>query len=309
VVRDRLRGDEGQSGAGILGGIVVAVIVVFILACIIMWPFEQVPQGKVMLTYGGGIIEGQEFQKEVQGPSGNFFNGFADKAYEYPTTQRSYIIARDHGDIQGVISAPTSDRVQMQFEVATYFKLNQSLVRQFHETIGLKYQAWTDEGWDQMLAESFRQQIEYAIQREARSFTVEDFYDQQTLLEINSAVGTALKENVANVLGDEYFCGVEYSEAQPEVCPEFTFVTRTVTAPQAVIDAFAANRTSAIAIETARNNVQVATEEARAIRERQQALESCGQTCVLYEAIKEGGVKFWVIPSDTGLTIPTGPQG
>ena len=204
----------------------------------------------------------------------------------------------------GTVVASSKDRIQVQFEVATYFKLNLSLVREFHETIGLKYRAWTDDGWNQMLSESFRQQIEFALQREARLYDVADIYaSQEALLAIQHSVGTSLQTNVTEILGDPYFCGVEYTQAEEAVCPDFTFVIRHVSIPDSVKNAFEQNRTSEIAIQTAENNIEVANNEALAIAKRQEALESCGQTCVLYEAIHQGGITFWVIPEGNGLNL------
>ncbi len=136
-------------------GLLLLVLVVSLRS---MWPFAKVPRDKIGLSYGGGLFEGAHFQGIKQPGSSLFFNGWGDSLYLYPVTQRSYIISRTQGegDVQGFVPAPSSDRIQVEFEVATYFKLNLSLIRRFHETIGLKYQAWTDYGWERMLSESFR---------------------------------------------------------------------------------------------------------------------------------------------------------
>jgi hypothetical protein len=105
------------------------------------------------------------------------------------------------------------------------------------------------------------------------------------------------------VLGDEYFCGPTYVPGQG--CPDFEFVIKRITVPDEILHEYQANRASEIAITTKENEVKQAQLEAEAIRERQEALESCGQTCILYEAIHEGSITFWVIPDGgTQLTIP-----
>jgi len=305
----RTKGGEGASRA--IGSVAVVVLVVLMLLSVkLLNPFEKTPRDMVGLSYGGGVIEGAHFQGVKQPGSGLFFNGWGDKLYLYPVTQRNYIISKDPsaGDAMRVdfVSAPSSDRVEVQYEVSVYFKLNLSQLQKFHETIGLKYLAWgrDSEGWDRMLQETFRPQIEFAIQKESRKYAIADIYaNPTTLVAIQEAVGSVLKENINSVIGDDYFCGPTYSEAQPTVCPDFKFVINSVTVPDSVKAAFESNRTSEIEIQTKKNEVEQASLEAQAIAQRQHALETCGQSCVLWEAIKSGQITFWVIPSDSGVNI------
>lgn len=294
-------------------GVVAAVLVVFGLG-LYFFATDKVPRDKIGLSYGGGIFEGAHFQKIVPGGTGLFINGWGDRLYEYPTTQRNYIISKREGEgdvgIPDFIPAPSKDRIEVDYQVAVYFKLNLSQIRKFHENIGLKYHAWTEDGWDQMLNDSFRQQIEFALQKESRTYDVADIYaNGVTLTTIQHEVGSVIKENVASVLGDDYFCGPTYDPDNPSVCPDFTFIIKRITIDPNVLKAFANNRTSEIEIQTRRNEVTQANLEADAIKARQAALESCGQTCILYEAIHQGGIKFWVIPDNTALTLPTQGEG
>ena len=298
-----------------IGKIVVVLLILSLAMPAFLWPFRKTDRDMVGLSYGGGFVEGAHFQGVKQPGSGLFFNGWGDKLYAYPVTQRNYIISKNPllGDTNTVdfVAAPSSDRVEVEYEVSVYFKLNLSQVQKFHETIGLKYAAYgrDSEGWDRMLAETFRPQIEFALQKESRKYEVADIYaDPTTLVNIQTGVGTVLKDNINSVLGDDYFCGPTYSAAQATVCPDFKFVINAVTIPPGVLQAFEDNRTSEIQIQTKQNEVEQANLEAKAIAERQHALETCGQACVLWEAIKSGQITFWVIPGNTNMTIP-GPSG
>lgn len=300
---------------GVVAAVIAGVVVLaLIFGLIFAWPFKKTPKDFVGLSYGGGIIEGAHFQQVVQPGHGLFFNGWGDRLYLYPVTQRNYIISKDskQGDLgkADFIEAPAQDRVPVQFEIAVYFKVNLSLVRQFHETIGLKYSAWKTEGWDRMLLDTFRPQIEFAMQREARKYAVADIYaNATTLLDIQSNVGAVLKENISKVLGADYFCGPTYTTINPNFCPDFTFVIQSVTVPDGVKTAFQNNRTSEIEIVTKQNEVKQAELEAQAIEKRQKALEQCGQVCVIYEGIKSGKIDFWVIPTGTSLVLPSKAVG
>lgn len=258
-----MRNDEsGQIAYGV--GIVFAVVaVLFGLVWGIMFVqgWKSVPPDKIMLHYTGGPIQGVHFKEVVQPGTHTKFYGLMDTYYMLPATQRTYVISKDPnaGDVKQAdfLSAPSNDNVLFTFEATTYFKLNtkNDVIRQFMEQICL-HDHCTDlspgGGWDKMLAQYFRPAIENAVRLEVEKYDREQLYrDPNTLLAIQKAVGSNLKERINAALGGEFFCGPNSST---NVCDDFGFVLKNPTPPQELIDAYAASAAAAQNVVTAQQN-------------------------------------------------------
>jgi len=312
------RSDGEVRYSSVAATIIASVLgAIALIALLVAWPFEKVPQSYVGLSYGGGIVEGQHFQGEKIGPTSLFFNGWGDKLYIYPATQRNYIISlhADEGDRgrEDSITALNADGVPVQYEVAVYFKLNLDKLEAFHENIGIKYHAWCDggavncsDGWENMLNDSFRQQLENALQLVTRQYHTDDFLTTDTVRSIQTSVAADLKDNVNGVLGNEYFCGPTYVAGTNE-CPDFKLVLKKPTLPDAVVARYSEVQESRIEIQTKANEVIQADKQAEAIDKLNRALSSAqsADAYVLLKAIESGKINFWVIPGgDTTLTLP-----
>jgi hypothetical protein len=162
------------------------------------------------------------------------------------------------------------------FQTATYFKLNtgcddpdlpaECIIRRFHEQLGKKYAAWTDEGWKHLLNDHFRQQIENSLRQESTQYEAREIYDSHDVQQtIQDHIGSVLKDVINRSLGAAYFCGPTYVQGSDD-CPDFTFVIKDIVVPDNVLQALQDVRTSQIEIQTRQNEVRQARLQAKSVR-------------------------------------------
>jgi hypothetical protein len=186
--------------------------------------------------------------------------------------------------------------------VAVYFKLNTDELRDFHEQLGLRYKAYTTDGWNALIRDTFRQQIENALQEETRKVAVADLVgDADLLVQLQDNVQTKLTQRLEDALGEQFFCAPTFRPNGD--CGDPTFVIKKIDIPTSVAKAFEDVRTSDIQVQTKENEVRQREAEARAI----EALGLSGQEYDILKAIESGKITFWVLNGDSGITI-TGPD-
>lgn len=181
---------------------------------------------ELCLVYSGGITEDAKFEKLLEPGSNNNSIGVGSDTYCYKIDQRSYIANSDKGKGDtGPVEVVSSDTVKMAVEYQFYFTLNQdeNVVKEFHENLGVKTEAWTEEGWNQLLQEYFEPQIERALEAAALKFSWKDLYSSEsTRKEFQDTVVATVKANLKEVIGNDYFCGPKYTK-QGDKCGDFTF--------------------------------------------------------------------------------------
>ena len=243
--------------------------------------FKGVPVDKIGLHYSGGLFQGQHFKGAIAPGTHTKYYGEYDKIYLLPSTQRTYIVSKDvqAGDQKGVdfISAPSSDNVPFTFEAAVYFKLNPKpeVLRQFFEQICLHdscYDLKPGGGWDKMLAQYFRPQIENALRIEVEHYDRDHlFRDPDTLQGIQKAIGPVLNDRINSVLGGQFFCG---PDATPVSCPTFAFVLKNPTPPDNVVKSYSDNAASAQDVITSQNQAKAKVVAAQGEADAQRARAS-----------------------------------
>lgn len=176
---------------------------------------------EIGLIYSGGLVEDKEYQGLLEAGSTNNQIGVGSTVYRYPTDQRSWVTGQDAEPIDTV----SDDGIRLRVPYQLYFKLNidEDTLRAFHENIGIKTEAWTREGWVEMLNTYFDPQVDRAIDEAALKFQWRElFASEETRVEFQREVVTSLQRKINEVVGGDYFCGPQYNGPDSE-CGTYTF--------------------------------------------------------------------------------------
>lgn len=279
--------------------VLLAMVTTFGGAC----GLESSETNEIGLVYSGGWTEDKEYQGILRPGATNNSTGYGSTTYRYRTDQRSMITDID-------LKAPivvSKDVVQLSVPFQLYFKLNQDekILRKFHENLGVKTKAWTNDGWKQMLNEYFAPQIERSLEAAALKHDWKPLYaseDARKAFETDSIA--LIKQAITEVIGDEYFCGPAYTGAKG-TCGDFTL---TVGKPSpinaeivAAIEAEQTARAETIAQEQKNAKIRAELEA-----ERELVALYGPQGALLREAIRSGKVTQIIVDSTGRVSVPTG---
>ena len=270
---------------------------------------ENSETNEIGLVYSGGIIEDKKFKEFLPAGSTNKSTGYGSKTYRYRIDQRSY---RADSKGNGADTAPavvvSNDDQRLRVDYQLYFKLNQDekILRKFHENIGVKTEAWTDEGWTQMLRDYFEPQIERSLEAAALGFNWRDLYasEESRVAYQNDAI-SRIKSAITDVIGDDYFCGPAYT-GKGSRCGDFTM---TVGKPEPVNEGLVA------AIEAEQTNVAATQAQEQKNAQIRAELEAEKELVALYgpqgallrEAIRSGKVQTFIVDPNDLATVNTPP--
>ena len=120
------------------------------LVPVVISGLEKTPRDKVGISYGGGPSRESHFQRIVQPGSSLFWNGVFDSLYLYPADQQNYIISKTtaegsrgrrlgEGPVHG-----TGSRSSTRWRSTS--SSTPTCCSEFHEQLGLKYNAYTPTG-------------------------------------------------------------------------------------------------------------------------------------------------------------------
>jgi hypothetical protein len=265
---------------------------------------------ELCLIYSGGTFEEKNYKGLLEPGSTAKSVGVGSSTYCYKTDQRSYIANNNKGARD--VAQPevvSKDDVRLTVPYQLYFTINQDedILREFHENLGVKTDAWKEDGWKQLLREYFEPQIERALEAAALQSNWRDLYaSEEARISFNAATISSLKKNIKEVIGNDYFCGPKYTGEGSE-CGDFTFTVGKPTPVNGdIVAAIESEQTAAAnVIAQEQKNEQIRKE----LEAKRELVELYGpQGALLYEAIKSGKITFMVIDGEGNVSVPAPTQ-
>ena len=301
----------------IIGAFVAVIVFVMGLVFWGMASYDSVPPDKIMLHYTGGPIDGTHFVEVVQPGTGTSIYGLLENLYFLPATQRTYIIDKDPntGDKNQIdyLVGVSMDNVTFTFEAAVYFKLNTDpqTLRLFFEQICLHDDCTNlgnGKGWDKMLAQYFRPQVENAVRLEAGKYTREQLYrDPDTLVAMQKDISQVLNDRITKAIGGEFFCG---PDATATNCPNLTVIIKNPTPPDNVAAAYNDTAASSQKVVTAQNDAKAKVAAAQGEKDAQDVRsQSAPLTEAQIEYIKAQALLACAQNTNCTLVITDSPGG
>ncbi|WP_336214473.1 SPFH domain-containing protein [Nonomuraea sp. LPB2021202275-12-8] len=184
---------------------------------------------QIGIVYDAGPISDTTFQNCIK-PGSKDTSGPFDQGYTYPAGQRTFEFAADPNDPEGVKVKPgaetgpmkmlTKDPLEMLVSGVATFSLTTDCktLQRFHEQVGLKYKADTEEGWAKMLSVYIGQPLDRALDAASKEFAWRDLTyanpqaKQQWETKVAEYTGQFLREQG----GEGFFGGFKVTLQQPQ---------------------------------------------------------------------------------------------
>jgi len=294
----------GSVKAKVIGGVVLLVVVIIVLANV--FNFADTDANRIGLHYGGGVIEDKKFKSIIPPGSTNKLIGPGDTVYSYPIDQRSYIIGGAGADTEDAdeVTVVSKDNVRLGVRVQVYFTLNreQAVIQSFHERIGLKTDAYTASGWDDMLQSYFRPQIDRALAAVGTNYNWAELYNNEAKKsQFQTAAAKEFTRLLPAAVGGDYFCGPSYTGGN--ACGELSFTIQKPTPlDKGIIDGLEAKQRAELAKQAQEQKNQQVNVELQSVKQQVAMLGAQGY--LLKSAIESGKIQFMVIPQNGNVSIP-----
>jgi len=247
------------------------------------------------IVYDAGIFSDTTFQNCVN-PGERDVSGPGDQGFVYPAGQRTFEFAADPNDPEGLQTKPgaesgpltmwTKDPLEMRVSGVVTFSLTSDCktLQRFHEQIGLKYEAYTDEGWRRLLSVYVAQPLDRALDAASKEFAWRDltYLDPQAKQQWEAKVAEYMSQFLREQGGAAFFENFSVTLQQPQP-------------PAKVREAMAAVQQAKEENTAQKAKNEKARTELQAIKELRDVLGPQG--AVMWQAIKDGRIQMIVTDS------------
>jgi hypothetical protein len=179
---------------------------------------------EVALHYTGGSFSSKNFEKCIDA-SDRSVDGPGDQHYVYPKGNRTFSFTGKDGSEAGPIAVTTKDGQEVFIPGFVTFTLNTDCktLREFHEKIGKKYEAYKDgkdgKGWTEFLNDYVYTPLDSAMNR--ASLEADGWYalysDAAVQNEFEEAVKDSLPDEVIKALGGDFITVNAVQISKPSV--------------------------------------------------------------------------------------------
>lgn len=273
-------------------------VVAVLIGLLVCTRFSTAPD-QTGLHYSAGPLSATKFEECIE-PSSRVWNGPADKHYAYPSGQRTFSFGLGAPDgtalDSGSLIALTKDNIELTVNGVVTFTLNTDCdtLREFHEEIGLKFDAAMDgnnvsDGWRSMLNVYMAQSLQRAINDATQSLEWRSLYNDPAVKETWEAeVKENLPRYVKQAMGGDYFDNFSVTIQKPELPADLAEALR---ATQVAVEQNNAQKERNETVQT----------ELDSIRSLVEVLGPDGYNT--YAAIKDGKISIYPIPQGSSVIV------
>lgn len=248
------------------------------------------------LTYDGGSFTSKEFSDCVD-PSKREYDGMGDGHFLYPAGQRTFSFTGRDGAEASPVVVKTNDSQELQVAGFVTFELTRDCetLRAFHEQVGSKYQAYSEEsgttsaGWGEFLNDYIAVPLNASMDKAALGYDWRTLYSSSAALTaFEGSVKEGLPREVQAALGEE-FLTIEAVSLETPVPSEGL-------------------RKGLEAREQAKLETQAQAERNVTARTRYDSFTDClevlsEQSCVMLSLSEAGDVQFYPVPQGSDFNV------
>jgi hypothetical protein len=247
---------------------------------------------EVGLDYDYDSWSGSKTLDQCVPPGSRSMQDINDPGVIYPADQRSFDFSGGKNADSAPIDVVSKDNLTMTVSGVATFYLNQDckVLQQFHEKIGQKFAADTDEGWDRLLNVYVKQPLDRAMDAAAKKYDWKQLYADPAIkqtweTEVADLASTFIEEQS----GGKFFTQFRFTLQQPQP-PEG--VRNALSAAQQALEENAAQK----------NKNEQALTELDLVKKYAEVLGPEG--AILWQAVKDGSIQIVPVPEKASINIP-----